>query len=450
MSIGTLAVQETFVRWPAFEALSEALTDRLALSGAALAAMMLVWASGVEASAGDGGGGGGAMMVAERSPTPVEERVRTGYLEDEAVCGFWTERLLSALYHLVAGRPDMERMQGTPGVERVSFITKDARRLGGYKLRAYPDANRQPRGYLLIAQGNAMLADQVAGEYRFFQADGLDVYVYDYRGYGISEGRSRFFAIRSDYIEIIEQLNRAGYASRFLYGMSLGGVFMLNAIGAEVDHDAALIDSPPSRISSYGCPPQYDPVANLPEDGARLGFIFGHRDTVVPPGAWRELSEAARARGAVVLEREEFAHPLMDRDLSARRARFELVRAFFARPHSVTRRQVRSSASSPARGAEHLNARRERDEGQGAGSGAAADHVPAIAENGGGQAMARRWQIGAAVQRSASRVVHLMLAEDVAGGQCLAARDVQAALPARRPSARCGAWACRGRASSGR
>ena len=320
-------MQEAFVR-PAFEAPNEALTEGLVLGGTALAALMLVWTAGVEASASDGGGG--AMMVGERSPTPVEERVRTGYLEDEAVCGFWTERLLSALYHLVAGRPDMERVQGIPGVERVSFITKDARRLGGYKLRAYPDAGRQPRGYLLIAQGNAMLADQVAGEFRFLQADGLDVYVYDYRGYGISEGRSRFFAIRSDYVEIIEQLNRAGYASRFLYGMSLGGVFMLNAIGAEVDHDAALIDSPPSRISSYGCPPQYDPVANLPEDGARLGFIFGHRDTVVPPGAWHELSEAARARGAVVLEREEFAHPLMDRDLSARRARFELVRAFFA------------------------------------------------------------------------------------------------------------------------
>ena len=190
------------MRWPAFEALGEALTDRLTLGGAALAAMMLVWASGVEASAGDGGGG--AMMLGERSPMPVEERVRTGYLEDEAVCGFWTERLLSALYHFAAGRPDMERVQGIPGVERVSFITKDARRLGGYKLRANADAGRQPRGYLLIAQGNAMLADQIAGEFRFFQADGFDVYVYDYRGYGISEGRSRFFAIRSDYIEIID------------------------------------------------------------------------------------------------------------------------------------------------------------------------------------------------------------------------------------------------------
>jgi hypothetical protein len=328
VSIMTLAVRKALRRRPALEALTQVLRQVLALGGAAPAAMMLVWASGVAASAGDGRGA--ARMIGERSPTPVEERVRTGYLEDEAVCGFWTERLLAALYHLVAGRPDMERVQGMPGLESVSFITKDGRRLGGYKLRAYADADRRPRGYLLIAPGNAMLADQVAGEFRFLQADGLDVYVYDYRGYGLSAGRSRFLAIRSDYIEIIEQLNRAGYASRFLYGMSLGGVFMLNVIGAEVDHDAALIDSPPSRISSYGCPPRYDPVANLPEHGARLGFIFGHRDTVVPPGAWHELSEAARARGAVVFERAELAHPLMDQNLSARRARFELVRAFFA------------------------------------------------------------------------------------------------------------------------
>jgi hypothetical protein len=224
------------------------------------------------------------------------------------------------------------------------------------------------------------------------------------------------FAIRSDYIEIIEQLNQTGYASRFLYGMSLGGVFMLNAIGAEIDHDAALIDSPPSRISTYGCPPQYDPVANLPADGARLGFIFGHRDTVVPPGAWRELSDAARARGAAVLEREEFAHP-PDGSGSLGpagpvRARTRVLR----RSHSVTPRRFRNSARSPVRGAEHLDTRGERDEGQGAGSGGAADHVPTLAENGGGQAVARRWQIGAARPAVRLQVVHLMLAEHIAGG----------------------------------
>jgi hypothetical protein len=39
-----------------------------------------------------------ATLVAERSPTHLGDGVRTGCLEDQAVCGFWTERLLSALY----------------------------------------------------------------------------------------------------------------------------------------------------------------------------------------------------------------------------------------------------------------------------------------------------------------------------------------------------------------
>jgi hypothetical protein len=271
-----------------------------------------------------------ATLVAERSPTPLGDGVRTGYLEDQAVCGFWTERLLSALYHLGAGRPDAARVRGITGLERVAFMTSDGRRLGGYKLRAYADASRQPRGYVLVALGNAMLADQVVGAFRFLQADGFDVHVHDYRGYGLSEGRSRFLAVRSDYIELIEHLNGAGYRHRFLYGMSLGGVFLLNAVAAGVDHDAALIDSAPSRISGYGCPQRFDPVEKLPRDGARLGFIYGHRDTVIPPGAWRELSETARTRGAVVFERADLAHPLMDVDRWSRQARFDLVREFFA------------------------------------------------------------------------------------------------------------------------
>jgi pimeloyl-ACP methyl ester carboxylesterase len=279
---------------------------------------------------GDWDSKGAAAMEVERSLKTVEEGTRTGYLEDESVCGAWTERLLSALYHLFAGRPNASRLAGIRGLEPVAFVTQDHRKLGGYKLKAHADASRPPRGYVLVALGNAMLADQVVGDFRFLQAEGFDVYVYDYRGYGISEGRSRFFAIRSDYIELIEHLDDAGYAKRFLYGMSLGGVFLLNAIAAGALCDAAMIDSPPSRISGYGCPRRFDPVENLPQDSSRLGFIFGHRDTVVPPSAWRELSEAATVRGAGVLERADLAHPMMDRDPSTRQRRFDAIRAFFA------------------------------------------------------------------------------------------------------------------------
>jgi pimeloyl-ACP methyl ester carboxylesterase len=301
---------------------------RCILGHTASAALLLVIGFASEGHA--EGDSHGATMMAERPFAPAGKGVRTGQLEEQAVCGFWTERLLSVLYHLAAGRPDATRVRGIPGLERVTFMTRDGRQLGGYKLRAYADERRQPHGYVLVALGNAMLADQVVGAFRFLQADGFDVHVYDYRGYGLSEGRSRFFAIRADHIDLIEHLNGAGYRHRFLYGMSLGGVFLLNAIGAGVDHDATLIDSAPSRISGYGCPQRFDPVENLPRDGARLGFVFGHRDTVVPPGAWRELSETARARGALVFERAELAHPLMDVDPSTRQARFDLVRQFFA------------------------------------------------------------------------------------------------------------------------
>jgi pimeloyl-ACP methyl ester carboxylesterase len=266
--------------------------------------------------------------------TQVEERsagnaLPAGHLEDEIVCGAWTERFLTTLWRFFAGWPDEARVAGLAGVERVSFVTADRRRLGGYRLRAYADWSLPPRGYVLIGPGNAMLADQVVGEFTFLQADGFDVYVYDHRGYGLSEGKSRFAAIRSDYAAIIDHLNGRGYPSHLLYGMSIGGVFMLNAIGAGVDYDAALIDSPPSRISDYGCPARFDPIANVPQDASMLGFIFGHLDRVVPPGAWRELAALARARGAVVVERTDLAHPLMDRAPSAHRARMQILREFF-------------------------------------------------------------------------------------------------------------------------
>ena len=294
-----------------------------ALACFAAAALLFTRASGGDI------GGVGATMGTERAPGTATA-ARTGYLEDEAVCGLWRERLLSALYHFLAGRPDPNRVAGILGLERVDFVTKDNRRLGGYVLRAYADPTRPARGYVLVALGNAMLADQVVGAFRFLQADGFDVHVYDYRGYGLSEGRSRLAAVISDHLELIAHLNGAGYDHRFLYGMSLGGVVFLNAIGAGAAYDAALIDSPPSRVADYGCPRRLDPVENVPADATRLGFVFGRRDSVVPSAAWRELAETGRARGAFVLERADFAHPMMDADPTVRQARFDAIRAFFA------------------------------------------------------------------------------------------------------------------------
>ncbi len=251
-----------------------------------------------------------------------------GYLE-KAVCGALTERVGFFLLRAVAGRPRLDRSEAIEGLEPVSFRTKDQRLLGGYKHRAIVPAGLAPRGYVLVTQGNAMLAEHTVPVLRFFAQAGFDAFAFDFRGYGTSEGRSRMAAILSDYVEIIGHLNGKGYTKSLLYGMSLGGVIFLNAIGAGVSFDAAVIDSAPSRITRYGCPSELNPVDNVPRDCSNLMVIVGGSDRVVPPKDSRELAESVAARGGTIVRRDEFAHPFQDVSIGVALARLELVREFF-------------------------------------------------------------------------------------------------------------------------
>jgi hypothetical protein len=243
-----------------------------------------------------------------------------------SVCGFLREPLAFWQFRQAAGAPDSRRIKPLRDIEPLSFTSRDGRRLGGYKLRA-----AAPRGYLLVAQGNAMLADQIMGVMAYFREAGLDVYVYDYRGYGISEGRSRLKAIVSDYREIIAALNAEGYGRRYLYGMSMGGVILTNAVGPSEEYDALVVDSSPSRISGLGCPEEYDPVYKLPQDGSKLMLIIGLRDRVVPPQEIEEMAKIVQDRNGLVLKSPEFAHPLMEIDPAVRRQRFQTVADFLTR-----------------------------------------------------------------------------------------------------------------------
>jgi pimeloyl-ACP methyl ester carboxylesterase len=245
---------------------------------------------------------------------------------ETSVCGFLREPLAFWLFRRAAGSPDAQRVAGIRDIERISFETRDRRRLGGYRLRAAGS----PQGYVLVAPGNAMLADQIMGELQVFRDRGFDVYVYDYRGYGLSGGRSRLKAIISDYRAIVAHLNRQNYRRRALYGMSMGGVVLLNAVGATDDYSALVVDSSPSRISHLGCPGEFDPAEHLPADCSRLQLIVGERDRVVWPAEMEELAIAIRNRGGRVLERPDYAHPFQDAPAVHRR-RLEEVAAFLAR-----------------------------------------------------------------------------------------------------------------------
>ena len=242
---------------------------------------------------------------------------------ESAVCGSIREPFMFWLWRSMAGSPDPKRIKHIKDLEQIRFKTRDHEELGGYKLVA-----ASPKGYLLVAQGNAMLADQLTGDLQVLRDLGLDVYIFDYRGYGISKGKSRLAAIVADYEEIVSHLNTLGYVKRLLYGISMGGVVLLNSSGLGQAYTRLVVDSSPSRISDLGCPDRYDPVANLPEDSSRIMIISGDKDRVVTPAQMEELGRVAGARRARVVRENEFAHPYQDSNQATHRRRQNQIAKF--------------------------------------------------------------------------------------------------------------------------
>lgn len=247
-----------------------------------------------------------------------------------AICGAIKERLVFWLWSRMAPSPDPARVAGNANIEAVTFVTGDGKKLSGYKFTAHDKRGDpvQSKGYLLMALGNAMIADQMIRELSAYARSGYDAYIYDYRGYGLSEGKRRINAIIEDYREIVADLN-GKYQRKMLYGVSLGGMVMMNVIGSGAEFDAAVIDSSPSTLSEHGCPARIDPVNHLSGDNApRLFVITGKRDQVLSPKQTRELREKAAALGAKTYDGNDFAHPYMDQAYDVHLRRVKMVQNY--------------------------------------------------------------------------------------------------------------------------
>jgi alpha/beta superfamily hydrolase len=247
------------------------------------------------------------------------------------VCGWLRERAAFAAWSSAAGKPNPDTWRSVTGTSPVSHKTRDGRTLHGYKI-SRPGTGLIGSGFVLVAQGNAMLADQLLQDLSPLADRGKDVYVYDYRGYGNSEGRRRLKAIVSDYRDIFNTLSTNANDEKFLYGISFGGIVLLNVIGGGAKFHRAVIDSSPSRVSHLGCPGEYDPVRNLPSDSSDLMIISGKNDTVVTPEEMREMISIAKSRGAQVIVSDEFAHAFMDAEQSVHEHRQKIIREFLLQP----------------------------------------------------------------------------------------------------------------------
>jgi len=249
---------------------------------------------------------------------------------EERVCGV-KEPFIFWLWSSAAGRLNLKRLVGLNNAKDISYKTKDGRTLRGYQLAALetkPAQENKAKGFLLVLQGNAMLADQILADFSRYAEAGYDVYIYDYRGYGRSEGKRRLKAMVSDVKEIINYLSTKSYNKRLVYAMSFGGILLLDGLDTHIKLDKVIIDSTPSRLSDYGCPKEYDPITYLPTECSNFMFITGQRDHVVTTQMAKDMLKKAQQCHAMIISDAEFAHPFMDADISVHQRRMKTIEQF--------------------------------------------------------------------------------------------------------------------------
>ncbi len=240
----------------------------------------------------------------------------------------WTVRLVAVAalvgYPTIVGldglfyHPD-SRQYFAPGDfglqhEDVDFVTRDGLRLHGWFL----PASGTPRGLVVHFHGNAAnITNHVALVY-WLPAAGYHVLMFDYRGYGESEGQvTREGTISDGHAAIDYALSRPEAADLplFAYGQSLGGAVAV-CVAAERPAVAAVVAESAfsdyrriaamhaqklvwfdalGHVLAWSVSDGHDPVDVIGKIAPRPVFVIAaEKDAICFPELARELYEAAR------------------------------------------------------------------------------------------------------------------------------------------------------------
>ena len=188
-------------------------------------------------------------------------------------------------------------------VEDLAIATDDGKRLHGWWIRA----TGPPRGHVLFCHGNAGNVASRAGYARILSRAGFDVLLFDYRGYGRSDGRPTEHGTYLDArAALAVLLARPGVrrGRTFYLGESLGaavalelalrappaGVILQSAFTSVRDMAREVLPMLPRTI----VPDAYPSLRLIPAVAAPVLVLHGERDDVVPVEQGRALFAAAR------------------------------------------------------------------------------------------------------------------------------------------------------------
>jgi len=198
--------------------------------------------------------------------------------------------------------------------EDVSLVDREGKRLHAWWL----PAKKPAKGNILFLHGNAENITSHVQSVHWLPAEGWNVFLFDYQGYGESEGSPTFENCVNDSEEALRWLQARDAGPIVLLGQSLGASMGVNLASRKEDRAllrAAIVDSgfssfrgifrdklgqfwltwpfqyPLSLLVSSG----YDPLPLVPGlDGLPLLFLHGQKDEIVPPYHSERMFEKAR------------------------------------------------------------------------------------------------------------------------------------------------------------
>jgi hypothetical protein len=187
--------------------------------------------------------------------------------------------------------------------EDVSFAAADGTRLHGWYLPGSPE---QP--LILFFHGNAGNISHRLDNLRLLHRLGVSVFIFDYRGYGHSEGRASEAGTYRDARGALTWLQQRGWSrQRMVYfGRSLGaGVAVQLAL--EEPPAGLILETPFPSIAAMGrhhnpilyitlgwlLDARYDNLAKIGRIRVPLLVLQGNRDRIVPQAMARRLFDAA-------------------------------------------------------------------------------------------------------------------------------------------------------------
>lgn len=222
-------------------------------------------------------------------------------------------QLLNALLYVPTRTLDVTPADHGLRYEDVTIDTADGERLHGWWV---PATTPSPLGHVLFFHGNAGNIARRVLEAELLVAQGFDVLLFDYRGYGRSTGRPSERGTYEDARAARRALlARAGVrADRVLYmGESLGGAVAL-ALASEIPPAGLILRSTFTNILEMArlryplfprfiVPDAYPSLRRIAALDCPVLIVHGDRDELVPVRHGHALYAAAREpKRLVVLE----------------------------------------------------------------------------------------------------------------------------------------------------